>query len=227
MTNDVPSPSDSNPFASIRTRPGALPFCFPAGLSAASLVSKFEETHWRGQIVGPHGSGKSTLLAALLHELQERTIPTLAIALRDGQRRLPAGFLQPASSPDVIVIDGYEQLSFAQRIALRWHCWIRDRGLLITTHSPALFLSTLATLVPNEELMVQLFDRLMDGVQPLVHREDADASFSRHGGNLREVWFDLYDQYERNRRKRVAIESSSSQKLTAKTACRVLPEAGA
>jgi hypothetical protein len=210
MTHAIFFSPDGNPFASHRTRPGAMPFWFPAGVSAESLADDLAAHQFRGQIVGPHGSGKSTLLATLLTELHRRGLQTHAIALHDGQRRLPDGFLNRTDLDArlVIIVDGYEQLAFLERAKLRWRCWRRGTGLLITTHAAAFRFPKLLTLRPCHGLAASLFNRLMSGFQPLVAEHAAVASFSRHNGNLREVWFDLYDQYERNRRQIVANPSS-------------------
>ena len=207
MTDRTQALLDGNPFASHRTRPGALEFCFPVGVSAESLVKQLSRHRWRGQIVGPHGVGKSTLISALLPEMHRREICTRRIALHDGQRRLPVGFLksQKLGGKLVFIVDGYEQLSFGERLKLSWHCWLRSRGLLISTHSPAVRLTTLLTLVPSAALMTHLMHKLQGGSEPPVSIDAATVSFSRHGGNLREVWFDLYDQYERNRRLPVKV----------------------
>ena len=65
------------------------------------LVKQLAEQNWWGEIVGPHGSGKSTLLASLLPLLGGSGREVHGIALRDGQRCLPRGFLDEVigSSP--------------------------------------------------------------------------------------------------------------------------------
>jgi hypothetical protein len=40
----------------------------------------------------------------------------------------------------------------------------------------------------------------LDESEPRIAREDVDAAFSRHEGNLRETLFALYDLYESRRR---------------------------
>src|SRR5437016_5663581 len=92
--SDLPRDRTTNPFSTRFVRPGALPFRFSAGQTAASLVARLHELHWRAQIVGPHGTGKSTLLAALLPEIEAAGQQVRAIALHDGQRSLPADFLR-------------------------------------------------------------------------------------------------------------------------------------
>jgi len=191
--------STVNPFASHHTRPGELPFHFPAGSSAESIFAQLAEGDWRGQIVGPHGSGKTTLLAALVSELESRGITLRSIALRDGQRRLPGELLRtPENNPPLlIIVDGYEQLSPFSKLALRWQCWRNGWGLLITTHIQAAGLPVLISLAPTLELLDKLHSDLLRRPANDDERSQAELSFHCHGGNLREVWFDLYDRHER------------------------------
>lgn len=200
---EIKSPSTSdNPFASHLTRPGALPFRFPSSTCAASIVAKLAENEWRGQIVGPHGSGKSTLLAALVSEMESRGMTFRSIALHDGQRRLPCDLLSrsQSNSPLLIIVDGYEQLSLFSKVTLCWRCWRRGWGLLVTTHAHAAWLPVLILLAPTLELLDRLLARLLGRTASEGERELAKLSFQRHGGNLREVWFDLYDRHERSSR---------------------------
>ncbi len=124
----VPS-RHANPFATCWTRPGALAFQFSTGESAAGLVARLATTDWRGEIVGPHGSGKSTLLETLGPHLRAAERGVSAVALRDGQRRLPADFLRKAlaSSHPLVIVDGYEQLSWLHRRVLIARCRLRSR----------------------------------------------------------------------------------------------------
>lgn len=189
---------DRNPFASSRTRPGACEYRFPSGETAADLLDRFERQGSRGQIVGPHGSGKSTLLAALLLEAKRRGWQRLHVELHDGQGHLPdevwAALREPAPAPRLVVVDGYEQLGSWQRWrlarAVRRNAW----SLLITSHQDC-GMPTLAQTKVDLPLAVELAARL----QADVDAADVERSFADHGGNLRDVWFDLYDLYERRR----------------------------
>ncbi len=108
-----------NPFATCWTRPGALPFRFADGQSAELLVAKLADQGWWGAIVGPHGSGKSSLLESLKPAIEEAERRVIAIALRDGQRRLPPYFFEACEgSRSLAVIDGYEQLGRWERLKL-------------------------------------------------------------------------------------------------------------
>ena len=118
-----PSSADrfQNPFSASRVRPGAVPFLFPARENAAALVARLKQAGWRGQIVGPHGSGKSSLLAALRSELEVQGLTTLLITLHDGERRLPVDLRKSLSigAGAIVMVDGYEQLSWWSRWKLR------------------------------------------------------------------------------------------------------------
>ena len=68
--------------------------------------------------LGPHGSGKSTLLAALSNRSNRRAGARGCIDLHDGQRALPSA-PWPAScagTSNLIIVDGYEQLSRISRL---------------------------------------------------------------------------------------------------------------
>ena len=129
----------SNPFASRWVQPGALPYLFPAGESMQMLLERLQINNWWGQIVGPHGSGKSTLLASLLPEMERFGRKPRLVALHDGQRRLPSAMMQwigqeRKGQNQILIIDGYEQLSYWSRFRLKHHCRRLGMGLLATSH---------------------------------------------------------------------------------------------
>ena len=62
------------------------------------LVARLAANGWWGEIVGPHGCGKSTLLEALKPAFRAAGCRIHAITLRDGQRRLPKGFLSEVAN---------------------------------------------------------------------------------------------------------------------------------
>ncbi len=191
----------ANPFCTRCVRPGALRFVFSAGESAAALVARFRLDRRRGAIVGPHGSGKSTLLATLLPELERDGQRVSAIALHDGQRRLPEHFLRRHLAADtVLVIDGYEQLGFIGRCRLRWLCWRRQLGLLVTAHGPVGLPVLLQTGV-DLPLARRIVSELQEGFEMRVHEDDVARAFPHCDGNLRELMFALFDLYEARQRK--------------------------
>jgi hypothetical protein len=208
----------SNPFATCWTRPGALPFRFPDGQSAERLVERLAASGWWGEIVGPHGCGKSTLLEALLPALCAAGCRIHTITLRDGQRWLPRGCFRwegeaPAelnagngsagTSPSqgsrpLLIVDGYEQLSWLSRIWLKHRCRCAGTGLLVTAHSPT-GLPTLITLAPDLPLIQRLVATLCERAATPITPADVAASHACRGSNVRDIVFDLYDRHERLR----------------------------
>jgi len=49
------------------------------------------------------------------------------------------------------------------------------------------------------DLARTLVERLLEGSRARIDPEIVEASFSRHQGNLREMFFELYDVYENAR----------------------------
>lgn len=187
-----------NPFATSRVHPGALPFLFPADMDAAQLVRQLAAWRWRAQIVGPHGTGKSTLLAALRGELERIGKPAVQGVLRDGQRRLPH---ELAHSPEstLTIVDGFEQLGLWWRWRLLHGPLWRKRGLLVTTHAPV-GLPTLFRTEPTVELAQRVVERLLPPGDATIAADDVASQFHRHGGDVREALFGLYDLYELRKR---------------------------
>ncbi len=195
---DAPS-RHANPFATCWTRPGVIPFHFSDEQTASQLVGKLAGHHWRGAIVGPHGSGKSTLLRSLEPELIAASRTIYAISLQDGQRWLPPVRIH-AKVGALLIIDGYEQLSWLGRFRLLLWCRSNRAGLLITSHKQTC-LPTLIRLSPDRRLVERLVADLCAEVSTSVTPTDVAASHACHGSNVREILFDLYDRHEQQRRR--------------------------
>src|SRR5262245_3892899 len=175
----TPPSRNTNPFATCWTRPGALRFQFLPGESAAKLVERLLANGWWGEIVGPHGSGKSTLLEALKPALGDAGCTVQAITLRDGQRRLPRRIFDFAQWK-LLIIDGYEQLGWFQKIWLKYRCRRAEAGLLVTSHAPT-GLPTLITLAPDLHLIEQLVAKLTERAAPHISPADIAASHAGRG----------------------------------------------
>ncbi len=190
-----------NPFSSRHVRPGAVPFLFPDGTTAASLAERLRDAGWRGQIIGPHGSGKSALVASLAPAIEETGRRAVLFELHDGQRRMPEGFPPPdaVEGQCVVIVDGYEQLSPWNRFRLRRTCESSGWGLLVTAHKPV-GLPELFRLAPDLSVAQRIVAWLVRGGRAAVEPEEVAASFAAHQGDLREMLFDLYDLYERRLR---------------------------
>ena len=169
MNDHCPS-RHANPFATCWTRPGAMAFQFPAGQSPDHFVAQ---------------------LAAASHAIA-------SITLRDRQQRLPKGWLRRAlaSARPLVIIDGYEQLSWFSRRLLEWRCRRARAGLLVTSHA-ATGLPTLIHLRPDLALAEQLVSTLTRQISSPITAADVTASHACHGSNVRELFFALYERHER------------------------------
>jgi hypothetical protein len=195
MAADCTTPE--NPFSSSRIRPGATPFIFPRDFDAESLVARLRQNRWRGEITGPHGCGKSSLLAAIMPEINRAGRKPLLIELHDGQRRLPVDLDEKCRAEpfDLAVIDGYEQLGRLARWRLGWLSRRRGWGLLVTAHV-SVGLPSICRLTPTAELTERIVKQLTADRGVEFSPADLRERFVRHGGDLREMLFELYDEVE-------------------------------
>ena len=190
------TPARLNPFAAGRVE--ALDYRFPEGLDWPTFLDRLEELGFRAALVGPEGRGKTSLLEQLGERLEARGFTPRRATLRRGQRRLPRTerrrLLGDPGPRDVLLIDGVQELS-------RWSWWrLRRRsrkaaGLVITSHREG-GLPTLLRCETSPELLEEL-------VAELLGAEDRDdlaaldlpALYERHGGNVREALWELYDRW--------------------------------
>ena len=229
-TGESPWPPDSNPFATRYVRPGALPYLFPAGVSAEALVGRLAQLGWRAQISGPHGSGKSTLLQTLVPHLEAagRRVVQLApqpaapapgghgvasAAARPEPGRPPREFIPRTFLSTMarrldrawddhtqVVVDGFEQLGWLTRRWFRRATVARGAGLLVTAHRP-LGLPELWQTSTSAELARQVVACLLAARPgPGLSPEAVADALAAHQGNLREALFALYDVWENARR---------------------------
>lgn len=194
---------DTNPFATRFVRPGALEFVLPSGESLEGLVDKLDLSGWHGQILGPHGTGKSTLLQALQPLLEARLRELVWFTQNNGQRSLAVTDAEAARwhAQTLVIVDGYEQLSW---LAKRWLTSVCERhgsGLLVTTHTD-MGLPTIFATQPSVELACEVVAQLTSLGEGLISVEDVSHCYQAHAGNVRETLFALYDLYEVRRVKR-------------------------
>ncbi len=195
-----------NPFSSKFVRPGAVAYRFPAGASAARIVEQFVAAGRRGAIVGPHGSGKSTLLEAVDQEFARRGWAVVRFALHEGETRLAndwRGHLvrRPnESNPLVVVVDGYEQLTWWAAWKLQRTCHRLGAGLLVSAHEAVRY-PTIYETAPDEAQYRVIVAALLGQADGKELSQQAIArAWHAANGNVREALFTLYDEYERQRR---------------------------
>src|SRR6056297_1094024 len=205
----------ANPFGSAKTRAGALTFRWPAaeigGIAGrptregtTALARQLAE-HRRAAIVGPHGTGKTTLLVELVGLLERNeeaaairgVVHWVTLQVGQPQRELRAK-LRVLRPGDLLVIDGWEQVGLWLRLLCGGICWRREVRLLVTSHaSPSGFYVLIATR-PNVQIAHQLATELL-AEHPTIAPQLL-ANFAAHwqasGGNFRELWGRLYDDFE-------------------------------
>lgn len=195
---DAPARSlPSNPFATRFTQPGVLPPCDPEGMpiDVAALAAGVPHAGALA-IVAPHGHGKTTLLLAVLRDIGRAGRPTSLhrIATWRDAWRLPAG-VAVARNGGVIGVDGWDAVPKPVRSVVCLLTRLRRQTLLVTAHAPC-GLPELARPHTSARLLAALVARLPSHGGRIAP-DEIDAAFQRHGGNLRDALFDLYDHFER------------------------------
>jgi hypothetical protein len=200
-------PAD-NPFSSRFIRPGAIPYRFRENDSSlAALYERWKQCSHVAQIRGDHGSGKSTLLASLARHFETDGFQLRTHVMAEVPRDVRTLLADQGWTPrTVVVVDGYERLSWWSRCQLRFKRWAAGAKILLTTHVDLGF-PNVCTLRPTADDVIDLVRYLQRDRQFLVTDDDARAAFTRHPSNVREALFELFDVYERRIR-----ETASSAK---------------
>lgn len=194
----TPTSVPANPFATRFTQPGVLPPCDAGGMpiDVAALAAGLPPAGGALAIVAPHGHGKTTLLVAVLGALAAAGRPTVLRHIRswDDAWRLLATVCVGGGGT-VIGVDGWDALAKPARAAIRLLAGLRRQTLIVTAHAPC-GLPELARPKTSPALLAALVGRL-PAHAGVIDATDIDEAFLRHGGNLRDALFDLYDRFER------------------------------
>jgi hypothetical protein len=117
--------------------------------------------------------------------------------------------------PDILVVDGAEQLSGWQRRRLIRNCQQRGIGLLVTSHR-SLGLPALVNTRVTRDLARQIVRELLLTWPPTQSWSETqlqswldrtDPLVNRYEGNLRELLFTLYDQFQQGTRQDVGMKA--------------------
>ena len=180
-----------NPFSSDRLE--KLSYRFVEG-SWETLLERLEKQDWRGAIVGPNGSGKTTLLEQLAPRLAERGfVPhllRLSAESTPAERETVLARARSLRAPDVLLLDGGEQLTTRQWLPMRVAIDAMA-GCVLTVYRTSR-LPTLVELGTTPALLEDLVAELTGGRLP---SGEAATIHARHGRNLRRCFRELHDRF--------------------------------
>jgi len=195
--------TSSNPFATRHFAPGQIPFFFPAPHSLDSLSNQLmSQKAFRWAIVGPHGSGKSTLIAHLLSNpnLRNAFPANTLLRLDSSTSRLPRWWFAIRQLPknQLLAIDGFEQFRFWMQRTLASLASAQKCKLLITTHQKHASFNTLWETSIDSQIEQHVLSMILQSenatkFDELLQSDAWRSSRNRHGYNLRESLFDMYD----------------------------------
>lgn len=192
--------AERNPFVTRSVRPGVITYRFYDNTRLENLIEQLRQNRWRGEIVGPHGSGKSTLVQSLIPLLIDAGRDIKLFTLHRGESRLPVSGtdLQTWRENTQVIIDGYEQLGGWTRTLVSRVCSKQGCGLILTSHAPT-GIPLLYRTRPELEVVQKLVQEMQPENNRRVFDSDVARSFERQQGNIREVFFELYDLFEQRR----------------------------
>ena len=207
--------SKPNPFSTRFVRPGAIAYRRTDGRSLHDLAEEFfDRCHGWASIVGPHGSGKSTLLVGLKDCFEERC-KVFAYRFSTSDRNFQSLWKQRSqwAQGNLVIVDGYEQLTVWSRWRLRSSVRIRRANLLVTAHQIFQAFPVLWTTSVEETLAKQLRDSLLELHPELLDAPDLEAAWrearERYPSDLRETLMSMYDWAEEQKQKRLASHDNS------------------
>lgn len=186
----------ANPFVTRNTRPGAIAALDEQGapLDIAALADRCLAVP-AACIEAPHGHGKTTILLAVVDHLAARRIPVTVVRMRsaaDGRQAVAA--VLRADRAAVVCIDGWERAGRLTAPTIRFIARCRRVRLLVTAHRWT-GLPVVLRCGTSARLLAALVGQLPDHGGRIT-AADITAAFARHGGNLRESLYELYDRFE-------------------------------
>lgn len=196
-----------NPFSTRFIQPGAISYeCFD-GRTVIELAERFLKLpSKRGIIIGPHGSGKSTLVASLVLNLPsilpKSQIHSLRFSTDKSARKSLNKTVREWTPHSIAILDGYEQLKFWDRFRVEWIARARSISILATAHRPVRGYDTIWETFVTDSSSQWVIEQLLlqsgrpCGANELLQSDAWSHSRARHGQNLRESLFDMYDWWQ-------------------------------
>ncbi|MCB0339345.1 MAG: hypothetical protein KDD53_07060 [Bdellovibrionales bacterium] len=157
-------------------------------------LERFSKFKYRACIVGCHGSGKTTYLKSFERKLKTVGINSVRVFLNDESPRIFRAIsrkeLKKILVDSVLIIDGAEFISIFEWLTLS-RLIRKGRGALISSHHPLKY-----PVLHNCRTTPESLNRLLTKLSPpkINSRIDINNCYDRHSGNLREVFFELYDK---------------------------------
>lgn len=210
-----------NPFSTSRVRPNNNRYRFELDPTSERQSSQQFLEHLlatldkyrRAAIVGPHGTGKTTLLRSIEHSLQSHFDAVYWIAL-SSQRRHTLHELLANIDPNVegssqrvcMIVDGYEQLRWLDRILLVRHVKaLSYLTLVVTSHTKSRLIPQVRETRCDAAMAKRLTEeKLAEVPEPLRGKlwsyfEQKLEESVQHPLNLRDLWFTMYDEFEKHK----------------------------
>lgn len=204
----------ANPFCTRFVRPGAIEYRFGDDHQdqLQSIYASIKSSA-RSLIIGPHGSGKSTLIHSLRPLLEQHYRTVIGFQLCDhrparwpNRRRIAADRwreirerLDQLDRRDLLIIDGIEQLRAMDRFRLWGRNGQSRPAILATSHRKLVAYSVVFETKLDQHRITVLTEQLIKSCTPpvagLVRNKLANQDWERPF-NLRDFWFDCYDEVQ-------------------------------
>ena len=188
-------------------------------IGCKTLDQRLANAGHRGQIIGPHGSGKSTLIESFAEYLELTGFTVIKETLHNSQRRISQSLtgtfsVLPDRSPDtppkntLLILDGFEQLSFLNKIRVIRLCRRKNLGILITAHSPQAFAGPVLYRTKTSADTLQKIVSYLIGESRFVPGESLLSDLrQKHKKNIRAILDGLYDWWEKIQSLRIEEQS--------------------